>query len=326
MAWLNFKLDRTISHLYMSLGHIQMAKENSISLPNATSLALAHLKISTITAYQVGKVIFTLFLDGEVDGRPLAVRKPLPERRHYLEVLNFLLSHGVLHPARGLSSSSVYSLIGAPDPEAHELLCIVDPYAYLSHLSAMAIHGLTDRMPHTIFGTSPAPSQWRALALERMHQDLGTHFQSYLDVGFPQLTRVKFDRILGQPVHWMHSQHAGAFKKLEPRGIRVSTLGRTFLDMLREPNLCGGIHHVLDVYRAHARTYLALIIGEVEQHGSAIDKVRAGYVLEEVCSLQAREIEGWVREARRGGSRRLVAQNPYSSTYSAKWCLSLNAD
>ena len=299
---------------------------NTVSLRRAASLALSKLKFRAVTAYQLGQLIFRLYRDGGSDGKQLGGRKPLPERRHFLEVRSFLTEHGLIHSVRGFPEGALYTLLGGADVGAHELLCTADPFAYVSHLSAMALHGLTDRVPQVIFASSPAPRQWHGFADEQMRKDLGEALKFYVDAGFPLLRRSKFDKILGQPVHLARSSHLGAFKKLEPHGVRVSTLGRTFLDMLRDADLCGGIQHVMDTYEAHAATYLTLIIAEIEQHGTAIDKVRAGYVLEERCGLSDPVFVHWQRHAARGGSRKLVPDQPYSSTYSEKWCLSLNAD
>ena len=81
----------------------------------------------------------------------------------------------------------------------------------------------------------------------------------------------------------MRRSHLGAFRVVRSTGVRVATIGRTFLDMVREPELCGGILHVIDVYRSQAAQYLSLIIDDAERHGTAIDKVRLGFLLTEVC-------------------------------------------
>src|SRR5450755_1129127 len=245
-----------------------MVTKSTVSLTQAATLALSDYKLPTVTTYRLGVLVFDLYLAGEIHGRKLEVRKPLPERRHFRQVLQFLLNYGVLNAVRGFPSSSVYTLIGRSDPTAPELICTVDPYAYLSHLSAMVVHGLTDRVPHTVFVSSPAPKIWRSAANEEMRKDLGRHLSDYLEAGFPPLLRTRMEKVFGQPIHLTQSSHLGAFKKLEANGVRVSTLGRTFLDMLRDPDLCGGIHHVVEVYRQHAKTYLPLIEAEVEQHGA----------------------------------------------------------
>lgn len=303
-----------------------MGHQKQLPLPQAAGLALAKFGRPTLTAYLLGVLVFDLYVKGEIEGQQLRVKNPRPERRHFTQVLDFFLSHGVLREVRDFPSRSVFSVIGQHDSIATELICTADPFAYVSHMSAMEIHGLTDRLPQTLFISTPPSTQWRQFADEQMQKDLGAELENYEASGFPRLLRTRVDKVLGHPIHVMHSLHLGAFKKMDPQGVRVSTIGRTFLDMLRDPDLCGGIHHVLDVYRAHAKRFFGLIVAEVDQHGNDIDKVRAGYVLEELCELDSESIRAWNRFAKRGGSRKLVAKSPYASTYSERWCLSLNAD
>jgi predicted transcriptional regulator of viral defense system len=107
---------------------------------------------------------------------------------------------------------------------------------------------------------------------------------------------------------------------------RVATIGRTFLDMLRAPDSCGGIYHVMDRYAAEAPRYLRLIVDEIDRHGTNIDKVRAGYVLAERLKLAHPAFDAWRAFAQRGGSRKLYAQAGYSPRFSETWCLSINID
>ena len=87
---------------------------------------------------------------------------------------------------------------------------------------------------------------------------------------------------------------------------------------------CGGIRHVIELFEEHARTYLGVILPEITQHGSKIDQARAGYILEERCSITDPAIDAWAAGTMRGGSRRLDPQAEYSPIYSERWCLSLN--
>ena len=109
------------------------------------------------------------------------------------------------------------------------------------------------------------------------------------------------------------------------RSLRVSTLGRTFLDMPQQPDLCGGIRHVIELYEEHAHTCLSVILPEITQHGSKIDQARAGYILEEHCAITDPAIDAWATDAMLGGSRRLDPQAEYAPVYSERWRLSLNA-
>jgi predicted transcriptional regulator of viral defense system len=94
--------------------------------------------------------------------------------------------------------------------------------------------------------------------------------------------------------------------------------------MIRDPSLCGGIYHVLDVYAQNAERYLLLIVNEVQQHGSLIDKARAGYILDERLGLPHPIIEAWKASVQRGGSRKLSTKDPYMPVFSEKWDLSIN--
>jgi predicted transcriptional regulator of viral defense system len=127
------------------------------------------------------------------------------------------------------------------------------------------------------------------------------------------------------PVSLHSSIHLGAFKLVRGRTIRVSTLGRTFLDMVRDPSICGGMRHCIDVYREHGAKYKSLIIDELNQHGTQIEKSRVGYLLEEVAGIVGNtSLEEWAKHVQRGGSRKLDPSNEYEPIYSEKWCISLN--
>jgi predicted transcriptional regulator of viral defense system len=95
--------------------------------------------------------------------------------------------------------------------------------------------------------------------------------------------------------------------------------------MLQRPELSGGMSHVIETFEEHAEANLPLILNELESHGSMIDRVRAGYLLEERCNIRHPRIDTWVRDAQRGGSRKLDPQSPYEATFSERWMISINA-
>ena len=63
---------------------------------------------------------------------------------------------------------------------------------------------------------------------------------------------------------------------------------------------------------------------QYERHGKAIDKIRAGYLLTEVCSLTDSVVESWTQFAQRGGSRKLDPETEYAPEFSERWKLSIN--
>lgn len=242
----------------------------------------------------------------------------------YDRVVEELTAFGLIFPDKDFKPGAVYRLFGHLKPEAIEVACAVDPFAYVSHLSAMEYHGLTDRFSRILYLTTPTDREWREQAAARMDRELRTQAMPYRLAKLPTLRRLSFERIEGQRIELMRRSNRGAFKTIKSTGIRVATVGRAFLDMVREPHHCGGIHHVVDVYRQYAQRNLSLIVDEIERHGNAVEKVRAGYLLDEVCRLSHPVIDGWTEYAQRGGSRMLDPKADYASHHSEKWKLSIN--
>lgn len=214
----------------------------------ALTLELGSLHQPVVTTYQLGTLLFRLYQTKTYQGKPLTqLKKDFPEPLDLKRMTDQLLENGVLQPHKDFAGG-VFVILGK-EPTASEVACGVDPFAYLSHLSAMEHHGLTNRMPKMLFLSSPPPTEWRQSALARMKRDLGeTPLEVYNTAGLPALTKPRFDKLHRQAVNVYTSLHLGAFVAVRDRALRVATLGRTFLDMLKEPDLCGGIYHVLDVY------------------------------------------------------------------------------
>ncbi len=297
-----------------------------MELSTALTLELGSLHQPVVTTYQLGVTLFQLYQAKIYQGQALVrLEKDVPTPSDLKRVTDRLIKNGVLQSYKGFSGG-VFALLGQ-QPTAPEVACVVDPFAYLSHLSAMEYHGLTQRMPALLSLSSPSPADWQQFALARMKRDLGEEsLETYRTAGLPSLTRPRFDKIERQVVKVYSSSHLGAFVAVRDRALRVATVGRTFLDMIREPDLCGGIYHVVEVFEAHAATYLRLITDEIAQHGTKIDQARAGYLLDERCGLQSPTLDRWQAEVQRGGSRKFYAKGEYSSRFSERWSLSLNVE
>lgn len=247
-----------------------------------------------------------------------------PTRDVYDAIVSRLTSYKLLSLSEEFKGATVFHLFGRSKSPPAEVACAVDPFAYVSHLSAMEFHGITDRFPRTLFLCTPPAAEWKTLASEKMRKDLGSRYDDYLAAGLPVLRFLPFSSVEGVRVHLLRRSKRGAFKIIKFPPIRVATLGRTFLDMLREPDNCGGIQHVIDTYREYAARYLSLIAEEVDRHGQSIDKVRAGFLLDEVCKLEHPMLEDWLKAVQRGGSRMLDPQGEYAASFSQKWMLSVN--
>lgn len=299
--------------------------KHSAPLVQAIARAIARQGLTILTPPRLGVLVFRAVSSGRLDEMALDRLGAKPSRAHYDFVLESLLTYGVLVQIGSVRHPVAFTVLGRASVTAGEVACAIDPFAYVSHFSAMEYHGLTDRVFQSVYLTSPGSHQWQGLALELLQKELGESSDTYVNSGMPTLTRAIPSRILGKEIVVTHRSHLGAYRRLPETELRVATVGRTFFDMLREPHLCGGMPHVLDIFRDNAERNLSLITAEIDRHGKPIDKVRAGYILDEVCRLRSPEIDSWRMFVKRGGSRRLVAANEYSSEFSEKWALSLNA-
>lgn len=298
--------------------------EKQIQVPAAVAQQLAKSGAIVFTRYELVKMAWHIYRQSTFDG--VVIRKQRDQLDHatFNRVESQLVQNGVLRPISGLPDGAAYTLVGANVTDPRILACGVDPFCYISHLSAMEFHGLTDRLPENIYISSPASTQWRGFSEIRIKRDFGDDYEVFRKVGLPSLQRPTFEKLGGRTVYQFRSIHLGAFQHMKEQHIRIATIGRTFLDMLRDPSLCGGIQHVLDIYKNTAVDYFVLIADELDQHGGAIDKVRAGFVLEDVCGLSNPRIDAWVKYKQRGGSRKLDASAEYNAKFSPRWDLSIN--
>lgn len=312
----------------MSLGHITYTDHiKQMNLTKAITLYLGGLNQPVITAYELGLLIFNLYVSKKYLGETITnIRKDYPSSEIYRGRTKSLLSLGILSQNKNFSENKVFNTLGRKNLNPQEIICSVDPFCYVSHLSAMEWHGLTNRFSKTIFITTPSPKDWSAFAKQQMQKDLGDSLHLYIDSGFPQLQKMNCLKIDGLNLNKYSSRHLGAFKSIKGSSLRVSTIGRTFLDMVNDPKLCGGIRHVVDIYQNFGQQYSTLIINESEQHANLIEKTRIGYLLDELCNVKNDVLDKWAKNVKRGGSRKLDPNAEYSSQYSEKWCLSLNIE
>lgn len=250
-------------------------------------------------------------------------------RRAYRRHVETLEEYGALESVTIGPNLSAYRLPTHKLPPPQQVICILDPFAYLSHLSALAWHGLSERLPRTLFISRPSRSHWQSLARARLETRLGDWFAAHQRCRLPSYRFTEITRIEKHAIHiWtstrLDREYHSAFKHIGEQHIRVATIGRCFLDMVRSPELCGGIHHVMDVYVEHGPTYLELILTEIDTHGTKIEKARAGYLLEQASVKAHPMLDNWARGVTRGGSRKLDPSADYSEQYSEKWALSIN--
>ncbi|MFW6002713.1 MAG: type IV toxin-antitoxin system AbiEi family antitoxin domain-containing protein [archaeon] len=268
-----------------------------------------------ITVYDLNVLIFKLF-----NGRT--------KRKDIKDFINSkireLEDQSIIIKLKYFPHKSVYCIFGKDTSNKYEIICCVDPFCYISHLCAMDYHGITDRNPESIIITTYDHNMWRSEANKKMKKDLKDLYTPYIDNNLKKLEKIKITKINKKQVNQVRSASYGNYKNIKESNLRIATIGRTFLDMIKKPEMCGGIYHVIEVYKEYAEIYKKLIINEINKSNKDIDKIRAGYILEKECDIKDSSIDEWKNLAQRGGSRKLNHSEEYSSNYSEEWCLSIN--
>ena len=256
----------------------------------------------------------------KASGKRLYLRRDTPSRDDYDRLKSSLKKASVIRADQDYKKYAL-RVLAISDLPAENIVCLIDPTCYISHLSAMQRWGLTNRSPRALILTRPdrktAGDQLRTMA-EAMGEDDTNPF-------FPPKPVDHRPRVRNRPIRIYQSKTSGTFVRIRGEHARLSTIGQTFLDMLQKPNLCGGMSHVLDVWEEHAETYLDEIFTAVDTATSGVVKCRAGYILEERLGLHHRRIEPWTAFNQRGGSRKLDPAKDYAAAYSEKWMISINA-
>ena len=251
-----------------------------------------------LTQFDFFRMIWRIYR--ESSGKRLYLRNDTPGRDDYDRLKSILQKARVVGRDRDYRARGI-RVLTIPDLPAEDIICLVDPTCYLSHLSAMQRWGLTDRSPKALLLTRPdrktATSRILAYRKEALGEDEDNPFLSKTVRHPPRVRR--------RDVHVYESKAVGAFLKNRGSEIRLATVGQTFLDMLQRPDLCGGMSHVLDAWEEHAEIYLDEIVAAVDTATSGLAKSRAGYILEERLGLHHRGIDHWKALAQRGGSRKL---------------------
>ena len=220
---------------------------------------------------------------------------------------------------------NTYTVLSHLDLPADDIICMVDPFAYISHLSAMQRYGLTDRRPEALHITTPEKSLAKNLIQRKMEHDYEISIAEINPDEFLRLTITHHPlKVRKRKIENYSTKSWGDHVQLRGSHARISSIGQTFLDMLDKPELCGGMSHIIDVWKEYAQNYIQDIIVSINNSGKPIYKVRAGYIFDEVMGIQKPEITEWEKYAQRGGSRILDSTKPFINNYSEKWMISIN--
>jgi predicted transcriptional regulator of viral defense system len=252
-----------------------------------------------------------------------AANGPLPHEKKAIEVRKELLSRGDLEMIPGEGLSGIY-LIVTPfanllDVSEEQLLQEADPWAVLSHLTALTLHGLTDLIPTQIFATVARTDR------DDRQVPLGTTAEDWIGLNWPISRRPA--RVRHSAVTWTEVKNEWFF------GVEVGySLGaavyvtdreRTLIDALRSPDKSGGIAKVFEAWKRADAMNVDRLVDYTDRFDNQILRQRVGFLLEALQRPNPRR-DRWRKHLVRGGSVRLAAGEPYDERFAADWNLSLN--
>lgn len=224
----------------------------------------------------------------------------------------------VIDGVRGVYTVEVPFATVIPVSEWH-IIQESHPYAAFSHLSAIALHGLTTTIPAAFILTLDGLA-------DRGRTPLGTTPDDWIDLPFPRGFLLPMAK--GRLVKWRRrtSERGIGIVALQAEGLAVwaTDLERTLIDAIDAPDDCGGLQVVVESW-ANAATRISAdrMIGHCEAIGGTLRKQRVGYLLE-LMGFQEPHLESWRAKSKRGGSAKLVASREFASEHSEHWNLSLN--
>jgi predicted transcriptional regulator of viral defense system len=296
-----------------------------MNIEGALTAALLERGHSVIIEYDLFLMMHKLFRTREFKGEKVNIRQENPTIRRLREAIKKMSDSGILMDDPDFGRG-VYAIIGVPEQNAEELCCIVDPFCYMSHLSAMQRYSLTNRYAVELNLTSPHRTLWSSMRNEKIATDYG---KNVADGEVMTLRRASFSPLIrGRAVVRHESKHPGSWRQMRGFQARIATVGQTFVDTVDQPQWCGGMAHVLDVWKEHAETYFEDIVTAIDAASTKLAKVRAGYILQERLELGCEDsrVNGWKAFAQRGGSQVLDPERGYEPRFSETWMLSLNAE
>ena len=125
-------------------------KTPSFPVTGALVVELGKMGSPVVLRYDIARIAWHLYKSRVYEGKPLAIKLDELDTRAFFRIEMKMKSNGILRSLPGVSEQAAYGLIGGNLNDHNAVICSIDPFCYLSHLSAMEFHGLTDRLPEQI--------------------------------------------------------------------------------------------------------------------------------------------------------------------------------
>jgi predicted transcriptional regulator of viral defense system len=163
--------------------------------------------------------------------------------------IDFLTSKGKLHRinVRGLLYRDI-ARYGWGEVSPYQIALSLRPRAYLSHSTAVFLHGLTDLLPKTLYVNaeqSPKPPPPGELSQESLNRAFSNKERSSKYMF--EYRRAQFVLVAGK---FTNRLEVGTIRGPSNELLEVTKLERTLIDICVRPVYSGGPLQVLEAYRA----------------------------------------------------------------------------
>lgn len=205
-----------------------------------------------------------------------------------------------------------------------ELLFPLFPHAYLTYLSAMRHYSITDRIPKQIQIELPSRAQWKAQNIEVVNQiDTSIDDKEIILKYLPRYPKNN-DIYFKKKLLVSSTLSPKPYIQLD-NGVRVIEIGYLFVEMINNPKQCGGIDHVIDIFKEYGIAFKKKIY-KAALESSLVAQARIGLIFEEILKQNDPEITKmkYRNKDLRGGSRVFLAGEDFSNIINVEWSLSLN--
>lgn len=298
--------------------HVFYQRNSMTNLAKRTAEKLKENNSLLVSNYDIFLIIWKIYQFREAK----YLRGEYPSQQIFRRTRSILREENIIKSDNDYTS--FWRVLALGNEPADTLVCQADPYCYISHLSAMQKYGLTNRRPEVLFITTLSNVKARVENQIRIQNEIVSSLKS--DEIYIEPLRVTHHptSVRKRKISVLKSSDHGDTRIVKGTSQRIASIGQTFLNMLENPERCGGMRHILDIWKENGHKYLKQIIKAVENSSKPILKVRAGYILNEYMGYQDPQILQWSRYAQRGGSRVLEKGRPYTEPFSEKWMISLN--
>lgn len=293
---------------------------NVISFAGALKMAIKDLQKPVLSKFEIFYLALHISKSNSYQGKLIRKQRTPFGIKKAFSLIGILLRERFI--SQDSDFRSYYKVADEASGNCDEVCCLVDPFCYLSHLSAMQKYGLTNRIPEIVILTTAESKLWNQMKI-----DLEIKYRGEVrgDDEYLTLKKAVFPKVVRKmKIRVVESKFLHPAVQIRDSQARISEIGHTFLDMLIDPELCGGMSHVIDVWKENAKTYLDEIIEAVDGYSKKIIKVRAGYIIDEVLNIKNDRVNKWQEFAQRGGSRLLDPNSSYGPKFSEKWMISIN--